>query len=397
MLFKNCFVNGKPTDIAVKNGVITDGEYDGEIIDMGGAAATYGFLDMHCHLRDPGYTHKEDVETGLSAAAKGGFTTVMPMPNTNPVTDNPETLSYLSEKASRFYVNVLPVAASTVGQRGEALTDCKALVASGAAAFSDDGYPVVNDEMAKAAIISAYGAGTVFISHCETPSLNQNGKVTPESEEAMIERDLKTSLETGARLHIAHVSTKRGVELIRAAKKKGAPVTAETCPHYFCFNEDAVNGNTNFKMNPPLRSEEDRQAIIEGLKDGTLDVISTDHAPHAVSEKAREFKAAPNGILGFETAFSAGYTSLVKTGRLSLSELLYKMSERPYEIMGKKGGKLEAGNPADIAFLDLEKQFIYTEEEIRSKSKNSPFIGKTLFGRVIMTVVNGKIIYSEIN
>lgn len=397
MLFKNCTVNGKLTDIAVKNGVITDGEYDGGIIDCGGLTASYGFLDMHCHLRDPGYTHKEDIVTGLAAAAKGGFTAVMPMPNTSPVTDNEKTLKYVLEKVEGLGVKVLPVAASTVGQKGSELTDCAALIKAGAAAFSDDGYPVVNDGIAREAIVNADKEGSFFISHCETPSLNINGKVTPESEEAMIARDCETSLKTGARLHIAHVSTEKGVQIIREAKKNGAHVTAETCPHYFCFNETEVNGNTSFKMNPPLRSEKDREAIIEGLKDGTLDVISTDHAPHAKEEKAREFAAAPNGILGFETAFSAGYTYLVKAGRLTLSELIYKMAVRPYEIVGARGGRFEAGYPADIVLLDLEKEFIYTEDEIRSKSKNSPFVKKKLIGRVVLTAVNGKIIYSEIN
>ncbi len=396
MLFKNCNVNGKITDIAVKNGVITNGEYDGEIIDCNGLYATYGFLDMHCHLRDPGYTHKENIETGLMGAAKGGFTSVMPMPNTSPVTDNAKTVRYVIERAAELGVKVLPVAASTVGQKGSELTDCNELISAGAAAFSDDGYPVVNDEIAKEAILKAYNAGSFFISHCETPSLNVCGKVTPESEEAMIERDCNTSLETGAKLHIAHVSTEKGVAIIREAKKNGAPVTAETCPHYFCFNEEEVNGNTSFKMNPPLRAESDRKAIINGLKDGTLDVISTDHAPHAAEEKAREFAAAPNGILGFETAFSAAYTYLVKTGELSLKEITEKMSFKPYEIVGVKGGKLEEGFCADIVFIDLDKEFTYTEKEIKSKSKNSPFINKKLFGRVVMTVANGKIIYSEI-
>ena len=394
MLFKNCITENGVCDIAVKNGVITNGEYDGEVIDCNGLFACYGFLDMHCHLRDPGFTYKEDITSGLKAAAKGGFTSVMPMPNTKPVCDSPDVVNYILQKSKPLGVKVYPVAAATEGQKGEHLTDFEALKESGAIAFSDDGVPVCSNSLAKEAIIKAANISSFFISHCETPELNQNGKVTPESEEAMILRECEISKETGKRVHIAHVSTAKGIEIIRKAKKSGACVTAESCPHYFCFNETEVSG-TNFKMNPPLRTENDRLAVIEGLKDRTLDVISTDHAPHTPEEKAAPYNKAPNGILGFETAFAAGYTHLVKTGRLTLSELVYKMSKKPYEICGIKGGELKEGMPADMVFINLSESFVYKKEEILSKSQNSPFIDKELYGRIKITVSNGNIIYDE--
>ena len=395
MLFKNCLINGVKADIAVKNGVITDGEYDGGVTDCGGLAAFYGFFDMHCHLRDPGFTEKETVETGLLSAAKGGFTSVMPMPNTDPVCDNPETVKYILDKAEKCGVKVYPIAAATAGQKGETVTDLAALLSSGAAAFSDDGRPVVKDAVALKVMSEACRLGSFYISHCETPSLNKDGVVTPASEEAMIERECLLAFSTASRVHIAHVSTAGGAEIIRRYKSLGARVTAETCPHYFCFTAADAGDNTNFKMNPPLRGESDRLAIIGALQDGTIDVISTDHAPHTDAEKAKPYKDAPNGIIGFETAFAASYTALVSSGAVTLSKLT-EILAAPYRITGKKGGKIAAGVPADLVFVDLDEKFVYDREEIRSKSHNSPFIGKTLTGRVKLTVSDGKTVYSEI-
>lgn len=345
-------------------------------------------IDMHCHLREPGFEYKEDIESGTKAAKAGGYCAVVNMPNTLPVADNPETLEYIKERVSKTgHCDVYQTAAITVGQKGVELCDFAKLASCGAAAFTDDGRPVSNSAVMLEAMKRCASLGLLIISHCEELSLavgvmNEGDvsrrlglKGTPDAaEDVMTARDIILSELTGCNLHIAHVSTRGSLRLIRDAKARGVRVTAETCPHYFSLcDEDVEVTGTNAKMNPPLRTRDDVEAVIESLSDGTLDCISTDHAPHSVEEKNRGMEAAPNGIIGLQTAFAAGITYLVRPGFITLKRLCELMSEKPAKILGVKP-------PEKTITVYPDQKFIFTSDMIVSKSINSPFIGRELYG-----------------
>ena len=369
-----------------------------------------GMIDIHCHLREPGGEHKETIETGSKSAVAGGFTTICPMPNTKPTPDNVETLKYIINEAKRVNLcNILPYASVSKGEKGEELVNFEELRNAGAIAFSDDGMPVVNSRMMRQAMIEADKLGTYVASHCEEKSVSAGAinagpvadklgvqGVLPEAEEIMAAREIVISETNDVRGHICHISTKTSKNMIRDAKKRGVKITCETCPHYFTFTVDEVlKSGANAKMNPPLREEKDRQAIIEGLKEGTIDCIITDHAPHAEDEKNVELSKAPNGIIGFETALSAEIMNLVDPGHIDYLNLVRLTSYTPSKLLhiDNERGSIETGKMADITIFDPNEEYVYTKDMIVSKSKNSPFIGKTLKGKVKYTIVNGKVVY----
>ena len=350
-----------------------------------------GMIDMHCHLREPGFEYKETIETGSKSAVKGGFTTICPMPNTNPTPDSAFVLEKIIKEAKRVNLcNVLPYGSVSKGEKGEELTDFDELKSVGAIAFSDDGMPVVNSKLMREAIIKADKIGTFVASHCEEKSvaegainsgevqekLNVKG-VLPEAEEIMAAREIVISETNNVRAHICHISTKTSVNMIRDAKKRGVKISSETCPHYFSFTvEEVLKSGSNAKMNPPLREEKDRQAIIEGLKDGTIDAIITDHAPHSEEEKSKELSKAPNGIIGFETALPAIITNLIDKGLLTEMDMVRLTSYNPAKLLKIDRGEIAEGKIADLTIYNPNEEYIYTKDMIVSKSKNTPFIGK---------------------
>ena len=381
-----------------------------KIIDCTNLNIIPGMIDMHCHLREPGFEYKETIETGSKSAVAGGFTTICPMPNTKPTPDSAIILQKILDEAKRVNLcNILPYASVSKGEKGEELVDFEELKKAGAIAFSDDGMPVVNSKMMRQAIIEADKLGTFVASHCEEKSVAQGainaGKVAeklgvegvlPEAEEIMAAREIVISETNNVRAHICHISTKTTKNMVRDAKKRGVKITCETCPHYFTFTVDEVKkSGTNAKMNPPLREEKDRQAIIEGLKEGTIDCIITDHAPHSKEEKEKELAKAPNGIIGFETALSAEIMNLVDSGEMSYLDLVKVTSYNPAQLLHIDKGTIEVGKVADITIFDPNEEYVYTEDMIVSKSKNSPFIGKKLKGKVKYTIVGGRIVYGE--
>ena len=378
------------------------------VCDLAGLTAFPGLVDMHVHLRDPGLTHKEDILTGCAAAAAGGVTAVACMPNTSPVTDSPEVIRYILEKAASAKARVYPVAAITRGMKGEALTDMAALKAAGAVAVSDDGKPVPSARMMAEGMRLARENGLLPISHCEDLDLihggiMHKGSVSEElgvpgmdraSEDSVTAREIALAESTGAPVHIAHVSTAGAVALIRLAKRRGLPVTCETAPHYFLLTHELLRKrDADYRMNPPLREESDRKAVLEGVLDGTIDCIITDHAPHAKEEKA-DFLKAPNGVVGLETSFAASYTALVKPGLLPLSALIRLMSASPARILGIPGGHIRAGDPADLAVADLAREWTVEPEALHSKSKNTVFKGRNLTGKIVLTLKGGEIVYN---
>ncbi len=400
----------KVTDILIEDGVVAEigNEIDStgcEIIQAEGMYVIPGLVDAHCHLRDPGFEYKEDIESGTRSAAKGGFTSVACMPNTNPVLDNEAMIKYVINKAkSDGLVNVYPIGAVSKGLKGEELSEIGELKFAGAVALSDDGRPVNNSSLMKKAMQYASMFDITIISHCEDLDLVDEGlmnegyyssilglKGNPSpAEEVMIARDLILAEYTKATVHIAHVSTELGVDLIRNAKRRGVRVTAETCPHYFALTDQACEGfNTNAKVNPPLRTQKDVDAIIEGLKDGTIDIISTDHAPHHKDEKNVEFKQASNGMVGFETAFPLAITYLVKPGHLTLNQLVKKMCVNPSKMLGLNKGAIEVGFSADLMVFNINEQYTVDINKLESKSKNSPFNGFKLFGQPQYTIIGG--------
>ena len=370
-----------------------------------------GMIDMHCHLREPGFEHKETIETGSKSAVAGGFTTICPMPNTKPVPDNVETLKMIIEKAKQVNLcNVLPFSSITKGEAGEELVDFKAMKEARAIAFSDDGIPVVNSKIMREAMIKANEVGSFTSAHCEEKSVAKGAinagpiaqklgveGVLPEAEEIMAARDIVLSETNNIHAHICHISTKTSKNMIRDAKKRGVNVTCETCPHYFTLTVDNVlEKGVNAKMNPPLREEKDRLAIIEGLKEGTIDAIITDHAPHTEEEKNKGLETAPNGIIGFETALSCEIMNLIDTGDLTYDDLVRVTSYNPAKLLGlETKGAIEEGFDADLTIFDPNKEYIYTKEMIVSKSKNSPFIDEKLKGKVMYTIVGGRIVYQD--
>ena len=369
-----------------------------------------GMIDIHCHLREPGFEYKETIGTGAKSAVCGGFTTICPMPNTKPTPDSTIILQKIIDEAKRVNLcNILPYASVTKGEKGEELVNFEELKNAGAIAFSDDGMPVVNSNTMRQAIIEADKLGTYVASHCEEKSVSKGAinagsiadelgveGVLPEAEEIMAAREIVISETNNVRAHICHISTKTSKNMIRDAKKRGVKITCETCPHYFTFTVDEVKkSGTNAKMNPPLREEKDRLAIIEGLKEGTIDCIITDHAPHSEDEKKQDLSKAPNGIIGFETALSAEIMNLIDTGDLSYLDLVRLTSYNPANLLKIDRGSIEVGKVADITIFDPNEKYVYTKEMIVSKAKNSPFIGKTLKGKVKYTIVNGKVVYKE--
>ena len=379
-----------------------------KIIDCTNLNIIPGMIDMHCHLREPGFEHKETIKTGSRSAVSGGFTKICPMPNTKPTPDSAIIIQKIIEEAKKVNLcNVLPYAPVTKGEKGEELVDFEELKKAGAIAFSDDGMPVVNSKIMREAIIKADELGSFVASHCEEKSVAKGainaGKIAqklgvegvlPEAEEIMAAREIVISETNNVRAHICHISTKTTKNMVRDAKKRGVKITCETCPHYFTFTVDEVlKSGVNAKMNPPLREEKDRQAIIEGLKEGTIDCIITDHAPHAEEEKNKGLDVAPNGIIGFETALPAEIMNLVDTGDISYLDLVRLTSYNPAKLLKIDRGTIEVGKVADITIFDPNEEYIYTKEMIVSKSKNSPFIGKKLKGKVKYTIVSGKIVW----
>ncbi len=377
-----------------------------ECIDASGLLVAPGLVDVHVHFRDPGFTYKEDILSGAKVAAKGGFTTVVLMANTKPCVDNEETLEYILKKGQGTEIHVETCANVTMGMKGTELAPLEALAQKGAVGFTDDGIPIMDEEMVRRAMEAAAGLDMPISFHEENPKMITNnginrGKASEfygiggsprEAEISLVERDLKIALETGACINIQHISTKEAVELVRQAKKKGSNIHAEATPHHFTLTEEAViKYGTLAKMNPPLREEADRLAIIEGLKDGTIDLIATDHAPHAPEEKAKPVTEAPSGILGLETALSLGITQLVEPGHLTMRQLIEKMSYNPAAMYHLEAGYLTEGGPADLILIDKD-----AEEEVGesvSKSSNTPFTGWRLKGAVKMTVCAGNVVY----
>lgn len=382
-----------------------------QVIDCTGLSIIPGMIDMHCHLRQPGFEYKETIETGSKSAVKGGFTTICPMPNTKPTPDSAIVLQEIVEEAKRVNLcNVLPYSSVTKGEKGEELVDFEEMKKAGAIAFSDDGMPVVNSRTMRQAMINADKQNTFVASHCEEKSvaagainagevaeqLGVDG-VLPEAEEIMAAREIVISETNKVRGHICHISTKTSVAMIRDAKKRGVKITCETCPHYYSFTvKEVLESGTNAKMNPPLREEEDRLAIIKGLQDGTIDAIITDHAPHSEEEKQKPLASAPNGIIGFETALAASITNLIEPKHISYLDLVRLTSYTPAKLLKlETKGQIKEGYDADITIFDPNMEYVYQKESIVSKSKNTPFIGKKLKGKVMYTLVGGRIVYEK--
>jgi dihydroorotase len=382
---------------------------DAEQFDASGCIVAPGFIDLHVHLREPGQEYKETIETGAQAAAAGGFTSVCAMPNTTPVNDHAAVTRYIIDQArEKAVVNVFPVGAITHQSNGESLAEIGEMVAAGAVAISDDGRPVMNANVMRRAMEYARQLGIPIIDHCQDVHLSSGGVMhegfystmlglrgMPAAAEAVqVARDILLAEETGARVHIAHLSTAGSLELVRRAKQKGLPVTCEVTPHHFTLTDEAVVGyDTNTKMSPPLRTQHDVERLIEGIADGTVDAIATDHAPHHHDEKMLEFDQAPFGIIGLETAVSLALDRLVQAGHISPVRLVQLMSANPANIVGIDRGALNIGAVADVTIIDLHRTMTVDRNRFKSKSRNSPFHGWTLNGAVRATIVAGKIVY----
>lgn len=392
--------NGKISDIS--EGIISE---DAQVIDAAGLTVSPGFVDVHSHFRDPGQTHKEDIFTGAASAAHGGYTSIVLMANTIPTVDSTETLKYVLDKGAQTDINIFSCANVTYGMQGKELTDFDALVDAGAAGFTDDGKPLMDVTLVKTALLKAKALGKIVSFHEEDPSFIENnginhGKASEhygiggsdrKAEISMIERDIKLALETGADIDIQHISTKEGVELVRQGRKKGSNIHAEATPHHFSLTEEAaIEYGSMAKMNPPLRTEEDRKAVIEGLKDGTIEMIATDHAPHSAEEKAKGLLQAPSGIIGLETALSLALMNLVEPGYLSMEQLIRCISLSPARLYGLDAGVIETGKQADITIFDPAEEWI--ADSFYSRSSNTPFKGMKLHGKIKKVICKGKII-----
>jgi dihydroorotase len=400
-------------DLFVKDGKVVDSfsaeeKAQAEVFDASGLCVSAGFVDIHCHLRDPGQTHKECIETGTRAAAAGGFTSIVCMPNTSPVADNPGTIQRIREGAkAKAVVNVFPTGCLTVGSEGATLAPMGSLSRAGVVAVTDDGRCVQNNEIMRRAVEYAHMFNLPVMDHCQDYALAHEGVMNEgywslklglggwpnAAEDIIVSRNIILSKYTGAHIHMQHLSSAHSVELVRAAKKQGIRVTAEATPHHVYFTDDAMKDyDTNLKMNPPFRTEADRQALIEGLLDGTVDCIATDHAPHTKDEKDRELDAAPFGIIGLETAFGVCMEALVHSGKMPLATLVDLMNRRGAELLRLKKGTLATGADADICIFNPDEAWEVTKP-FQSRSSNSPWIGKTLRGRVRRTYVAGKLVW----
>lgn len=382
-----------------------------QVLEAEGCWVMPGMIDLHVHLRDPGLTHKETVETGAAAAAHGGITTIVAMPNTKPVVDDEHKVSYVHNKAkSCTLVHVLQAGAVTKGQKGEELADIEKMAAAGAPAISEDGKSVMNSGLYRKAMKIAAQCGIPVLAHCEDINLVEGGVVNADPameklglkgisnavEDVITARDIMLAKETGARLHLCHCSTADSVRMVAEAKKEGLPVTAEVCPHHFTLSTEDISGpDTNYKMNPPLRTRADVEALRQGLKDNIMDVISTDHAPHSAQEKAQSMEKAPFGIVGLETSVALTITELVEPGILTPMQMAEKMSYNPAKVLGIDKGSLAEGKPADITIIDPDAEYVIDTRTFFSKGKNTPFNGKKVKGLVRATICDGKIAYLE--
>ncbi len=402
-------------DVLIMDGMIEHagstvaGPDGAEILDCSGLIVAPGFVDVHTHLREPGREDVETIASGARAAAAGGFTAVCAMPNTDPVTDNQAAVGFivrqgLAAQAARVY----PIGAISVGQKGQALAEVGEMVGAGAIAISDDGKPVVSAQIMRAALEYTRTFGIPVVDHCEEPTLAAGGAmneglvsarlglkgIPAESEEIMVIRDILLARRTGGHAHLAHMSTKGSVELIRWGKERGIHVTAEVCPHHLSLTDAAVDGyDTNAKMNPPLRTAEDVAALQDALRDGTIDVVATDHAPHHYDEKEREFADAPNGIVGLETALGVVATTLVDRGILTWAQLVDRMSVAPARLFHLRGGSLARGTPGDITVFDPKRVWTVDPSRFVSKGRNTPWAGAQLKGRAVCTIVGGRIVH----
>lgn len=407
------YIDGKK-DILIEDGKIKKvadfivEDEDTNVIDADEKAVMPGFIDLHVHLREPGFEYKETIETGSKAAARGGVTSICPMPNTKPVIDSPESVKDLLKRAECSPVHILPIGACTIGQEGKELADIEGMKDAGIVALSEDGKSVMDSALFRKSLKEAARLDLPMFSHCEDKALVEGGVmnkgqkseelglpgITNSVEDVIVARDIIMSKEAGNRLHLCHCSTADSVVLVEMAKKQGLPVSAEVCPHHFTMSDDEITeDNGRFKMNPPLRNRADVDALKEGLKTGIMEVISTDHAPHGKEEKDQSMLKAPFGIVGLETSFALGYTELVDKGVLTLSQLVEKMSVNPAKVLGIDKGNLAPGKAADIVIADITKEYEIDSSKFVSKGKNTPFDGKKVKGRVITTIVDGKIIY----
>ena len=397
--------DGKVESILPEGGAVA--QPGDEVIDAAGLIVAPGLVDVHVHFRDPVFTDKEDILTGAAAAAKGGYTSVVMMGNTNPKCDNPETLEYMQKKASETPIHIYVTCNATLGMKGEEISDIAGLHKAGAVGVTDDGLPIIDHGILTQVFLKAAQCGIPVSLHEEDPALISDNGINrgraseyygiggspAEAEISLIKRDLNIAEGTGARVDIQHISTAGGVEAVREAKKKGLDVHAEATPHHFTLTEDAViTHGTNAKMNPPLRTESDRLAVIEGLKDGTIDMIATDHAPHTSEEKSRPLTKAPSGIIGLETALALGITELVEKDHMSMMDLIRLMTYGPSQVYNLDAGYIAEGGPADIILIDPDAEWT-VEDNFASKAHNTPFIGWRLKGMNKMTIASGKIVY----
>ncbi len=403
-------------DVLVTDGVISKiapelKDAADETYDAKGCYVMPGFIDLHVHLRDPGLEYKEDIQTGGAAALHGGFTTIVAMPNTKPVADKPDVINYVKNKAEAVTkVHVLQAGAVTKGQKGEELSDIRGMAAAGSPAISEDGKSVMNAQLYREGMKIAAEEGLAVLAHCEDINmvhggvLNADAKskelgfagITNSVEDVIVARDILLAKETGVRLHLCHCSTKDSVRMVELAKEEGLPVTAEVCPHHFCMtSDDITEDDANYKMNPPLRTKEDVEALKKGLADDIMDVIATDHAPHAAREKEQGIQKAPFGIVGLETAAALTYTELVKPGILTPMQMAEKMSYNPAKVLGLEKGTVAEGSHADLTIFDPECEWVIDPAEFLSKGKNTPFGGKKVTGKVMATIVDGEIAYQE--
>lgn len=409
----------KISDVLIKDNKIENidediaGDFfdDCTVIDAKGSFVMPGFIDLHVHLRDPGFTYKETIETGTMAAAKGGVTTVCPMPNTKPATDNPNIVKDIIERSKKeACINVIPVGAVTIGQAGKEITDIEKMAENGICAISEDGKSVMDSNVYREAMKIAKKCNIPVMAHCEDINLVAGGVMNDDEnakkmglkgisnavEDIITARDILLSKETGVKLHLCHCSTKDSVRMIKEAKEEGLKVTGEVCPHHFILSADDIPcDDANYKMNPPLRKKEDVEALKEGLKNGIIDVISTDHAPHSEEEKSRGFKGAPFGIVGLETSASLTYTELVLKGYLTPMQMAEKMSYNPAKVLGIDRGTIKEGSIADVTIFNPDIEYIINPKDFVSMGKNTPFAGKKVMGKVVFTICNGKIVYKD--